>query len=413
MFRKDENPEIINVMFEKYKREEVINQSDTIILKQFLQEQSLISGAGLGRTKNLLYHMYRFRKAAGVPFDTLTLPMVYAGIQELIAAKKENGEPFSSHVTRQNVASVKTFLLWMIQEEYLNLPEEKIKKIKPPRITHTPPKSEELLTADEVKAMINAGLSPKDQAFIAILYETGCRVSEIARLTWKDLIFNPPYGIKCYVRDEKVGTTRYVRLLSSVSYLATWKNCSPKNGDDDPVFIARDGTAIKYDLALYTVRKLAKRAGITKHVHPHLFRYSRITHLINSGVQESIIKKMMWNNLSTQMFSVYVSLGEEDIDRELGQNAGIKVRGPVKKALDPIQCQGCGELNGPTHQFCSQCGKPLTADARASVDEVIAYAQAQPEYAQVQQMLHDMVAQMMNQGNSYQIQPLESEPKEQ
>jgi integrase len=397
MFRKDENPETIAIMFEKYRKEEAINQSDTIILKQFLQEQTMSSGAGIGRSKNLLYHLYRFRKATGVPFEALTLPVVYDGIQTLIAAKKENGEPFSSHVTKQNVASVKTFLLWMIQESYLTLPEEKIKKIKTPKLTAKPLKSDDLLTAEEVTAMINAGLSVKDRAFISILYETGCRVSEVARLTWKDLVFNPPFGIKCYVADEKVGTTRYVRLLSSVSLLSTWKNMTPKPGDDDPVFITRTGDPMNYDLALWTVRKLAKRAGIQKNVHPHLFRHTRITHLIASGVQESVIKKMMWNNLNSQMFSVYVSLGEEDIDRELAQNAGIKMKDPQKKFLDPIQCQGCGELNGPTHQFCCQCGKPLTPDARATVDEITAYAKAQPEYAQVQAMLQRMIEDMTGQ----------------
>ena len=397
MFRKDENPETIAIMFEKYRKEEAINQSDTIILKQFLQEQTMSSGAGIGRSKNLLYHLYRFRKATGVPFEALTLPVVYDGIQTLIAAKKKNGEPFSSHVTKQNVASVKTFLLWMIQESYLTLPEEKIKKIKTPKLTANPLRSDDLLTAEEVTAMINAGLSVKDRAFISILYETGCRVSEVARLTWKDLVFNPPFGIKCYVADEKVGTTRYVRLLSSVSLLSTWKNMTPKPGDDDPVFITRTGDPMNYDLALWTVRKLAKRAGIQKNVHPHLFRHTRITHLIASGVQESVIKKMMWNNLNSQMFSVYVSLGEEDIDRELAQNAGIKMKDPQKKFLDPIQCQGCGELNGPTHQFCSMCGKPLTPDARATVDEITAYAKAQPEYAQVQAMLQRMIEDMTGQ----------------
>ncbi len=57
-------------------------------------------------------------------------------------------------------------------------------------------------------------------------------------------------------------------------------------------------------------RITAKRAGITKRVHPHLFRKSRITHLIQQNYQETVIKQMMWGNLAPDMFRTYAVLSQ-------------------------------------------------------------------------------------------------------
>ncbi|MDP3397179.1 MAG: tyrosine-type recombinase/integrase [Methanoregula sp.] len=50
------------------------------------------------------------------------------------------------------------------------------------------------------------------------------------------------------------------------------------------------------------MQRIVQWAGITKHVTPHLFRHSRITHIRNDGVQESVIKMMMWGTVNTTMF---------------------------------------------------------------------------------------------------------------
>ncbi len=46
-----------------------------------------------------------------------------------------------------------------------------------------------------------------------------------------------------------------------------------------------------------------KWTGIAKKIAPHIFRHSRVTHLINQGMKESVIKLMMWGNLITDTFA--------------------------------------------------------------------------------------------------------------
>jgi len=69
-----------------------------------------------------------------------------------------------------------------------------------------------------------------------------------------------------------------------------------------------------------------ERAGITKHVTPHLFRHSRITPMINAGVQESVIKMMMmmmWGTVNTTLFETYAHFTGKDFDTEISRVYGI------------------------------------------------------------------------------------------
>jgi integrase/recombinase XerD len=121
-----------------------------------------------------------------------------------------------------------------------------------------------------------------------------------------------------------------------------------------------------------TIRKILLRAvqnaGITKHVHPHLFRDSRITHMVSQGYQESVIKESMWGNVTTEMFRTYVKLSEQNIDDEFLSKAGIEVKKEEKEEpIKPRLCGNCHHHNAPTDNFCSKCGFGLTDDAKGEV----------------------------------------------
>ena len=113
-----------------------------------------------------------------------------------------------------------------------------------------------------------------------------------------------------------------------------------------------------YQNARNLVFRTVKRAGIQKKVTPHLFRHSRITHLVNSGLQESVIKKMMWNNLDTQMFKTYVSLSEGDIDNALAEKAGISIKKKTQ-SLEPKECPFWWELNDLLTSSVHTAANPL------------------------------------------------------
>lgn len=65
------------------------------------------------------------------------------------------------------------------------------------------------------------------------------------------------------------------------------------------------------------VRDTARRAQITKHVHPHLFRHSRATALLRMHVPEADVKKLLGWSPGSQQLTRYSHLTSRDAYRSL------------------------------------------------------------------------------------------------
>lgn len=186
--------------------------------------------------------------------------------------------------------------------------------------------------------------------------------------------------------DNKTLNPRYVPLVMARPYLAQWKNDYPLQITDDGfVFVtANQHEQLQYRGFVKQLQKIVDRAGITKHVSPHIFRHSRITHLIQQGFGESKIKLMMWGTIDSDMFKAYAHLTNADIDAEVAWQAGIIIPEQQQKSesLSPRQCFRCYTINSPTQRFCGECGFELTAEARGefqSADQQLTKYLSTPE----------------------------------
>jgi hypothetical protein len=150
----------------------------------------------------------------------------------------------------------------------------------------------------------------------------------------------------------------------SREYLAAWKNDYPFSPDPDAVvFLTNRKEPITYESIRKQIGYIAQRAGIHRKITPHLFRHSRITHLIQQGVPDSVIKLMMWGTVKTDMFETYAHLTGCDIDRAIFELSGIKQTNENLKKMEPRQCHHCNTVCAPLSNFCSTCGSPLTEDS--------------------------------------------------
>jgi site-specific recombinase XerD len=271
------------------------------------------------------------------------------------------------------------FLTWMHENNHVILPIDKIKKnVKAPKQNYETTDPHEILTKDEIEKLLLACTISRDRAIIGLLYEAGVRVSELARMRWKDVQFDE-YGIRLYIDDKKTGKKRYSRLTMMTQYLSQWRNdYDGQRGKDGlplpnaPLFITRERQTLTYITVIRVIGRAMKNAGIERKINPHLFRKSRITHMVSQGYQESIVKKSMWNNLNTTMFKTYVQLGEQQIDDEFLIQAGVKTKEQRdKKALLPHPCTNCGTVNPPVAGFCFKCGQPVTEEARETKQTVV------------------------------------------
>jgi len=88
---------------------------------------------------------------------------------------------------------------------------------------------------EDAKKMIEAAEHPRDKALIASLYESGCRIGEIAALRIGDINFDE-YGSYMIVNGKTGG--RRIRVVFSSPILASWINVHPeKNNHNAPLWV--------------------------------------------------------------------------------------------------------------------------------------------------------------------------------
>ena len=349
----------------------LITESDREIIIRFINDKQIQSNISQNRVNKIVSTLVNWRRFITIQYRDISYDSISAGISAMKTGKSQKGQALEANTQHDYIRILKMFLTWLHENEVVVLPMDKIKKIKAPTQNFETTSPDEILTKEEIEKLLLGCMTSRDRAVIGLLYESGCRVAEIARLRWKDIQFDE-YGIRLYIDDQKTDKKRYSRITMMTQYLSQWRNDynGPRKGDglpvpDSPVFITRERQTLTWVAIIRILGRAKERAGITRKINPHLFRKSRITHMISQGFQESIVKKSMWNNLNTTMFKTYVALGEKQIDDEFLTQAGIKtIEERDKDALKSRPCINCGLVNTPTSQFCSKCGFHLTDEAK-------------------------------------------------
>jgi site-specific recombinase XerD len=153
-----------------------------------------------------------------------------------------------------------------------------------------------ILSVEEVGRLINAGSLLKHQAFMALLYGTGLRLSEALRLRIRDID-----GERGQLRVEKGKGKKDRYVMVPPCLLVTLRTyylaCRPSeylfNG-------SYSGGQWGKRAAQFAVEKAALTAGIIRPVSPHVLRHCYATHHLEKGTSIVFLKEQLGHaNLST------------------------------------------------------------------------------------------------------------------
>ncbi|MDD1704869.1 MAG: integrase, partial [Methanoregula sp.] len=159
-----------------------ITTVDAAQIREFLAELRSCKNISAGRANKLTFTLITWRRFIG-PYTDNTIGDLYAAIPELRTAKSSREKPFKQNTIADFIAILKQFYLWMIENKYSPLTESKIHKLRtPPKDTMTKVAAD-LLTPDEITAMVRACTRTMDRALIMMLYEGGFRIGEIGTMT--------------------------------------------------------------------------------------------------------------------------------------------------------------------------------------------------------------------------------------
>lgn len=160
-----------------------------------------------------------------------------------------------------------------------------------------------VLSVEEIQGMFNACDNLKHRVVLGLLYSCGLRVSELINLKWEHIdrsrmIINIIQA-KCK-KDRQVGLNDKLIELLKAYWLKYQSNIYVLNGQSSLQYSDRSVGEV--------VKQLAVKAGIKKRVYTHLIRHCSFTHLMESGVDISLIQKLAGHsNVKTTQIYCHIS----------------------------------------------------------------------------------------------------------
>ena len=351
-------------------RQKRFTQSDADLVLAFTSELQATQGISTSRVNKITYTLVGWRRFLTKPFNSCAITDIHKAIPALKAGKSLHGRSYKSNTISDFLKVLKQFFTWMIKNSHCKITIDKIQDLRAPGRDPMTTVASDLLTPDEVQLMVKACKRDVDRAMIWVLYEGAFRIGEVGLMKWGDLTFDS-YGVIVNV-SFKTDKPRYVRLIMAQEYIARWRASYPGTPEgNNLVFVNRSGEPFTHAQVRKQIRIIADRAGIKKRVNPHVFRHSRITHLIREGAAESVVKAVCWGSQDSRMLRTYLHLTGQDVDREMFKLYGIETpKKKTERGLKPVQCPHCHIVNAPFSSFCSSCGRELTEEARDIIDVI-------------------------------------------
>lgn len=259
-----------------------------------------------------------------------------------------------------------------------------VRKLKLGTVT-SPIQPGDLPDKHEIEKLLSACSNARDRAFIAVSVDGGMRVGALASCRIKN-VESGQYGVTLYIsktsRSRKTTPAKGIPLTWSSGYLQQWLAVHPMREDPEaPLWITLDKNhePLSYKTIRVTIQRIAKKAGVERRIHPHLFRHVAITDWILDGLNEQEIKhRAGWSRGSIQLFKIYANFTDQEMNDKIYEKYGLKKDNVRDITLK--NCPRCNNILRPTDKFCSQCS--LVLDRRA-LDEIQEIKNTLPEIMQM------------------------------
>ncbi len=173
----------------------------------------------------------------------------------------------------------------------------------------------ELMTEDELKRFYEAvwkGFSRLHVVLLKLMLFTGARNAELADITLADVDLDQ---MKIRITQGKGGKDRYVLFPPYFrGELAQYVSIQREKG---AIFLFESNRRKKFTTRWIReiTKKYARKAGITKRIHPHLFRHQILTYLTSKGIVDAKIQ-LISGHKDRASLSIYQDLSLADIEKE-------------------------------------------------------------------------------------------------
>lgn len=206
-------------------------------------------------------------------------------------------------------SSIKGFFYYLFVNRYIEI--NPVEKVSPPKLSKTLPS---VLTFEEIDKILsipdaNNKLGLRDKSILEMLYACGLRVSELTGLKISNLFFDEEI-IRVFGKGSKE------RLVPVGSSAISWTReyliksrplLEKKSKSEGIVYLNNRGTKLSRMGVWKIVDRYTKEAGIERDVHPHTFRHSFATHLLEGGADLRAVQEMLGHaDISTTQIYTHI-----------------------------------------------------------------------------------------------------------
>lgn len=203
----------------------------------------------------------------------------------------------SNRTINKELAYISGFLRWSAKHGYITARQFKVESLPYKRPIPV------VLSVDEVFRIL-AAAEPFYRTFFIFLYSLGLRKAEARRLKWGDIDLE----MNTVTVKQKGGSLKRLPINELI-----FTGLSDINRGTNDEYVFESKSKLKKGQPICDVRgalqRAVKKAGIDKHVYPHLFRHSIATHLVAKNVNMRVIQKYLGHtSISTTEFYTHVDI---------------------------------------------------------------------------------------------------------
>lgn len=270
--------------------------------------------------------VHAYRRDLSVFVATLPQDVVSPTRQQIAGfLSKLRSEGHKPSSIARTLASIRGWFNWMkLIGRIEQIPSENFQN---PLKAHKLP---QVLTQNEITALIQAAEKPRDKAIVELLYGAGLRVSELVGLDHKDVNYAQGF-VRCLGKGSKerivpIGTQGLKALKefhqetdeieqappAGVKKRGRPRSKHPTTGKQSvsnrkikPLFTDGAGKRLSRLVVWQIIKRLATKAGITKQLSPHTLRHSFATHLLENGADLRAVQELLGhaNVVTTQLYT--------------------------------------------------------------------------------------------------------------
>lgn len=214
----------------------------------------------------------------------------------------------------RKLSSIRTFYNYLVNNDLVKI--NYFSDISNPKKNKNLP---HYLKDDEINKLFSipdtsTALGQRNLLIIEMLYATGVRVSELVNIKLKDIdIYNDSIKIRGKGNKERIVFFGSFCKSALEIYLDEGRKELDKKGSIY-LFLNKFGNKLSDRMIRNILDDLILKAGVEKHVHPHMIRHTFATDMLNSGADLMTVKELLGHE-SINTTSIYTHVSNEQIRR--------------------------------------------------------------------------------------------------